>query len=75
MEENFVTHIKHLYQEEDVNNALPIPVISGHKGITWNKLRRKWRARMSVDGRQKSIGYFHNIETALKALDKFQSKL
>lgn len=36
---------------------------SGFKGVDWNNANQKWRARISVDGRDISLGYF-NCRTA-----------
>jgi hypothetical protein len=42
---------------------------SGYKGVTWAKNVRKWRARITVDGEQKDVGYFSIESEAAKAYD------
>lgn len=37
-------------------------------GITWNKQAGKWRAQITVDGKNKHLGYF---DTALEAFDAY----
>lgn len=40
---------------------------SGHKNVYWDKTRNKWMVNMRVERRGKHIGYFDNIEDAIKA--------
>lgn len=43
---------------------------SGHIGVTWHKTNKKWRTVLKVDGKNKFIGYFLNIEEASEAYKK-----
>jgi hypothetical protein len=45
-------------QENAKNSAIPRTNTSGILGVGWHKQRRKWRAFITVDGRQKSLGLF-----------------
>lgn len=36
-------------------------------GVCWSNSANKWRAYINVDGKQKHLGYFDNIEDAIKA--------
>ena len=47
---------------------------SGVKGITWNNERRKWRARIRIDGRLTHLGYFEKQEDASEAYLAAKSK-
>jgi len=38
---------------------------SGIRGVSFAKSRNKWRACITVNGKQKSLGYFHTIEEAI----------
>ncbi len=40
---------------------------SGFKGVCWTKREKKWRARIFVNGKEHSLGYFNNIEDAKNA--------
>ncbi|EPY4328991.1 HNH endonuclease [Klebsiella variicola] len=40
---------------------------SGVTGVYWYKSRNLWRAKITVDGKHKHIGYFSSIEDAKKA--------
>jgi len=37
---------------------------SGHNGVTWHKKSKKWQARITVNGKATSLGYFHDLEDA-----------
>lgn len=37
---------------------------SGIKGVSWYKRDRKWRANIQINGKQKNLGFFDNIESA-----------
>ena len=47
---------------------------SGYKGVTWNKLGRKWRAYIRINGKSKHLGYFDNKEEANKAYNIISKK-
>jgi hypothetical protein len=37
------------------------------EGVDFYKVTRKWRARISVNGKVKSLGYYHKREDAIAA--------
>lgn len=47
---------------------------SGYTGVYWYKQQKKWRARVSVNGKSKHLGYFDDIEEAVQARDKAAKK-
>jgi hypothetical protein len=38
--------------------------VAGHKGVSWHKHNRLWRARITVSGREICLGYFDDREAA-----------
>jgi hypothetical protein len=42
---------------------------SGFKGVGWFKPMGKWRARATIDGRLRHLGYFDTPEAAARAYD------
>lgn len=40
---------------------------SGHPGVSWDKRRRKWRARIKINHKTAYLGEFENIEEAVAA--------
>ncbi len=48
---------------------------NGYRGITWNKRRKKWVAQISIDNKNKGLGYFITKEEAAEAYNAVASKL
>jgi hypothetical protein len=44
--------------KKQVNNT------SGVKGVCWNKRDKKWQVQITINGKQKTLGQFNNIELA-----------
>ena len=40
---------------------------SGYKGVSWKKDKKKWKAYLSVNGKQIHLGYFDRLEDAVEA--------
>lgn len=40
---------------------------SGATGVVWYKRKSKWHARITVDGKQRSLGYYDSFEDAVSA--------
>ena len=53
--------------ENHHNSKMPINNTSGTKGVCWYKNNNKWHAQIKIDGKKVHIGYFVNIEDAIKA--------
>ena len=53
--------------ENSHNSKIAITNTSGTKGVYWNKDKNKWHAQIHIDGKTVHIGYFNNIEDAIKA--------
>jgi len=51
------------------NQAAPSTNTSGYKGVNWFARYGKWRARISINGRVKHLGYFDSIKDAALARD------
>jgi hypothetical protein len=47
---------------------------SGRRGVSFHPKTGKWQARIQVDGKEKSIGLFDDIETASAAAKKARDK-
>ncbi len=43
---------------------------SGFKGVTWTKTTRRWRVKITVNGCEKHLGYFHSLEDAARSYDE-----
>ena len=53
--------------ENSQNRSMNNRNTSGVKGVTWDKRSQKWYAQIMINGKQKGLGYFVNIEDAKKA--------
>lgn len=47
----------------------PVTNTSGHKGVTWNKKDKRWRAQIRVSGRRRIIGGFIDKRDAVAAYE------
>jgi hypothetical protein len=54
------------HQENQMNRSMQSNNTSGIKGVHFHKNTNKWRARISIDGKQKHLGLFTNIEDAIQ---------
>lgn len=54
------------HQQNNCNKKLPKHNTSGIRGVHWDKRYNKWRARISVNGKDIYLGLFDNIKDAEK---------
>lgn len=52
------------------NRATQANNTSGFKGVYWHKQSQKWQARIMLNGKRKSLGYYYNPELAHEAYCK-----
>jgi hypothetical protein len=55
------------YGENNKNQRLRSDNTSGVTGVIWFKRTQQWKARITVDGKHKSLGYFDDKDEAIKA--------
>ena len=56
--------------ENQRNSKVKVTSLSGIKNIKWEKRRKKWLVRLTINGQEKHFGYFSNLEIAkTKALE------
>jgi AP2 domain len=56
--------------ENNRNRRLRSDNTSGYKGVYWHKQAKCWRAKISVDGKYRSLGCFYDVRAAARAYDK-----
>jgi len=61
--------------EQQWNQRIRITNTSGIKGVTWDKQRNKWRARIGVNGNTYNLGSFENKYEAEKVAIKAREEL
>ena len=47
---------------------------SGYVGVSWNKQKSKWMAQITIDGKQKYLGYYDSPEEANQARLEYVGK-
>lgn len=68
-----VDHIDGNRQNNNINNLRWVTNQQNHfnetkaKGYTWDKKRKKWYARIMIDGKKKFLGYYNNEQEAREA--------
>ena len=48
---------------------------SGFKGVSWYQPSQKWQVKIAVQGKQKHLGYYSDIEEAARAYDAAAKEL
>ena len=48
--------------------------LSGVKGVHWDAPRKKWKAQLTIDGKQKYLGLFESLEAAAAAVQKLREE-
>lgn len=66
-------NVKHLRlatskQNNENKSGLQSNNKSGHRGVSWNKDRNKWAARVEHSGRVYQVGYFADLDEAAEAV-------
>jgi hypothetical protein len=57
-------------QQNNFNKGRRKDNSSGFIGVRWHKRAQKWNARISLDGKEKSLGLYASIFDAIDARDK-----
>jgi hypothetical protein len=54
-------------KENSLNKILQSNSTTGHIGVSFVKRLKVYRAYITIDGKQKSLGYYNNIHDAVKS--------
>lgn len=74
-DDNRINNLRDAAQSENVKNAaMRVDNTSGHTGVYWNKEMKKWKASIASEGKQHHIGYFNEIEDAIIARKKAETR-
>lgn len=57
------------HQKNQMNQEHRLGTASKFKGVTWNKRKKKWLARIQIGGKPKFLGYWNLEELAALAYD------
>ena len=56
---------------QSINQRIQSSNTSGYVGVCWVVAKNRWKVRVQMYGKCKHIGYFHNLEDAVKARDEY----
>ena len=62
--EQAVKRIKDVSKVPNVNRP------SKYVGVSWSKWMKKWQAHITIDGKRKSLGYYHDEKEAARIYDE-----
>lgn len=77
--DNRISNLRIATQLENTRNRrIPKNNTSGVKGVYWDLEKRKWRAQFRIDGKNKVVGYFADLNIAkieiIKARNKYHKE-
>jgi hypothetical protein len=73
---NNVSNLRYCTQQENcMNQKLSTNNTSNFKGVKFHKQRNKWQAQIQINGKNKHLGLFDNIEDAVNARVKKAEEL
>lgn len=61
--------------ENQYNKKLKKQTFSGVKGVTWRNDLKKWRVKITVDGKEITIGNYKSLELAKKVMEESRTRL
>ncbi len=62
------------HSENQCNKRISKKNTSGIKGIDWHQRLKKWRVQLSVNGKKKHFGLYHDIEVAKFIAETMRNK-
>jgi hypothetical protein len=60
--------------EQNFNQTIKVHNTSGKTGVSWNKEKSKWEAYISKDKKLFKLGYFINLEDAIRVREEAELK-
>jgi hypothetical protein len=65
---NVVSNLRFSTKSQNaMNSKVPTDNTSGYKGVSWKLDKKKWKAYLTLNGKQFHLGYFDKIEDAIEA--------
>lgn len=73
--DNRIENLREVSRQENMRNKrLTQGSASGVMGVVWNKALKKWRAVITVSRKNIYLGYFDDLESAVKAREEANRK-
>ena len=64
------TVVKKKKQDHQGSSSSSSPRRSKYVGVSWFKRDKKWKAQIRIDGKVKSLGYYHDEKEAARIYDE-----
>ena len=65
------TVVKKQQQQDHMgSSSSSSPRRSKYVGVTWNKKNKKWQAQITINGKSKNLGYYHDEKEAARIYDE-----
>ena len=64
------TVMKKKQQDHQGSSSSSSPRRSKYVGVSWKKQDKKWKAQIRIDGKQRSLGLFHDEKEAARMFDE-----
>lgn len=64
---NRISNLRLVTNSQNAKNVKKVPSKSGHTGVRWHSIGKKWNARIKADGVEHSLGLYDDIEDAIAA--------
>ena len=73
---NIVTNLREVTPSQNQHNrSINKNNTSGHKGVYWEKLIKKWRVRIKLKRKNHDFGFYENLEEAVQVMISERSRL
>lgn len=73
--DNRITNLREANKTTNaINSKIRKDCASGVKGVSWRGSRNKWRAYISVGGKQKTLGHYEQFKDAVNARKEAEAK-
>lgn len=74
--QNNIENLQQISSRANINKGFTTKNTSSkYPGVTWQKQSNKWRSRITLNGKLKHLGYFHNEEEAAAVYQAELSKI
>lgn len=65
---NAISNLREATRSENLRNRGKLVTnSSGYKGVSWSKMTHKWEVTITVNRKQRNVGFFDDIEDAARA--------
>jgi hypothetical protein len=71
--DNRIENLRSVTRSQNQYNKRPQRNASGYRGVTWHKKTGKWLVRVGLNNKNKSLGYYDDLELAALVAEEGRS--